>query len=536
MANEPMLKLDPAGKAPILSYNVPEPTSYSGQNIIEMNFDDLNEGGKLFKEQPLPDPAPILEAPVDSVSQAMKVGFFSSTFFPNIKTVSAAVRLDDTQKQVVSVSHQTPASLKLAQLDATTVSARLLEGQRLSVHRNVFGAYDYRFLPPPPTKARPRLFLIETYRLSSFLGSYGAGRTIKTFSLLPGEKTKLSIRTYKKTETDAKSASSIFDSFTQESADDFQNSIENEQSNKENHAEYLDFHVDADAHASWGWGSANISGGVKGGTNSSREEFAKNVSNSAEKHASKASAKRDVHVDTSKEVKTETGEENTTEREISNVNLSRTLNFVFRQMNQEFISLLHLVDVRIGFFNGFRESRREATLPELDALLIDVIADPANIPEIKQRVLDELSNIIDFQDRLHIFFDQATLKDRDGHSVKAYTRVKKNIVSTFTDETENSISVPGIILSVRKHVIRTDGVIVDALLGTGDALDGYSHGLQDELVRGKRLANDLMDAEVRREALGQSIAAAKDADAAAAFNNVFCCCPKDDDKHDEDPK
>src|SRR5204862_5260639 len=41
MANtyEPMIKLEPGGKAPILSYNVPEPTSYSGRNFIDLQID-----------------------------------------------------------------------------------------------------------------------------------------------------------------------------------------------------------------------------------------------------------------------------------------------------------------------------------------------------------------------------------------------------------------------------------------------------------------------------------------------------------------
>ena len=40
---------------------------------------------------------------------------------------------------------------------------------------------------------------------------------MKTFTLLPGERTKISIKTYTKTETEAKEASSILDSVTDES-------------------------------------------------------------------------------------------------------------------------------------------------------------------------------------------------------------------------------------------------------------------------------------------------------------------------------
>ncbi|MFD2614802.1 hypothetical protein [Paenibacillus gansuensis] len=37
---EPMIKLQPGGSAPVLSYNVPEPTTYSGRNFIDLQFSD----------------------------------------------------------------------------------------------------------------------------------------------------------------------------------------------------------------------------------------------------------------------------------------------------------------------------------------------------------------------------------------------------------------------------------------------------------------------------------------------------------------
>ena len=35
---DPMMKLEPGGVAPIISYNVPEPTTYSGRNFIDLQF------------------------------------------------------------------------------------------------------------------------------------------------------------------------------------------------------------------------------------------------------------------------------------------------------------------------------------------------------------------------------------------------------------------------------------------------------------------------------------------------------------------
>src|SRR6478735_10942880 len=34
---EPLASLDPGGRAVVISYNVPEPTSYSGRNFIELS-------------------------------------------------------------------------------------------------------------------------------------------------------------------------------------------------------------------------------------------------------------------------------------------------------------------------------------------------------------------------------------------------------------------------------------------------------------------------------------------------------------------
>ena len=62
---------------------------------------------------------------------------------------------------------------------------------------------------PPPPKPRNMIILVETYALTSFLGNYGAGRVVSTFNLLPNEKTKISLKTWKTTETTAKQASSF---------------------------------------------------------------------------------------------------------------------------------------------------------------------------------------------------------------------------------------------------------------------------------------------------------------------------------------
>jgi hypothetical protein len=377
---------------------------------------------------------------------------------------------------------------------------------------------------PPAKPLVERILLVEQLRLSSYLGAYGAGRTIKTFSLLPGERTKISIKTYQRTEKDARQASSVLDSFTTTSADDFQKSVEREQASKTGMQESFQYKVGAEAQASWGFGSAKISGEVSGGSNASREELAKNISNATQKHAASASTKRDVQINTSFEVKEQSGEETAIERTIENINVSRTLNFVFRQMNQEFITLLHLVDVRIGYFRLDRvlgqpkqvPTYQEATLSQLDGLLESVIVSQHR-QEVRDAILHQLQNIFDYNDRHHNFVETTALKDASGKEVpnSGYLRIKKDETSTYTDQaTETTINVPGIILAATKNVLRTDGVIVEALLGQGEALDGYSRGLQATAVRAKELA-------IKKDEVALKAIANKDETAAKVYAQIY---------------
>ena len=65
--------------------------------------------------------------------------------------------------------------------------AQLNGGNWLAIYRDTSARYTYRFIPTPQ-RGIPTLLLVEYYRLSSFPARYGAGRPIKTFSLLPGER------------------------------------------------------------------------------------------------------------------------------------------------------------------------------------------------------------------------------------------------------------------------------------------------------------------------------------------------------------
>ena len=393
-----------------------------------------------------------------------------------------------------------------------------------------------------------RLMIVETLNLSSFLGDYGAGRAVKTFSLLPGEKTTISIRTWDKSSTNIQNVASVVDSTAVEAGEDFDQALTEEATRKEAAAKDAKYSVTGQASMRWGFGSASLSATFSGSANSAREEAVKNVRSATRKHSMKASSNRSLTINTESQYTNESGNEQTTTREISNINVSRALNFVFRQMNQEHITLVHLTDARIGYYTldvlldadgkpQYRtdehgqptsildtvEHYQEVTLPELDSLLQIAVVD-VHRDAVRQAIFRVLTGIPDYQGSLRSLIEQVVPLDDNGAEMPeaAYFRVPPNLQTTFVNpHTERTITVPGIVLSYDHIVMRTDGVLVEAVLGEGDALDGYSHGLQDAAVAQRRIALDERRAGLDRQALARKIVAEKDAEAAAIYATVF---------------
>lgn len=502
MSDEPIVKLEPGGKASVLSYNVPEPVSYSGANIIALDVPEdwfRNEPGigARFPDAPAPTKSNLERLSVERISFSRSINF---------RAALAAAAGDAV-----------PVASPVVSPDIAVLAAKEADVGRMLVRvPTVLRGVDLVQSVAAPKALRPRIFLREKYRLSSFLGQYGAGRTVKTFSLLPGEKTKISMTTYLKSTTTAKQASSILDSVTETSATEFQQSVSDEESDKRSTQDSLEWHVEAEAETSWGFGSAKVSGGAKGASAAQREQFGKKMSAATSKHAAAASAKRDVQVNTSYEATTEIGENTAVERIIENINVSRTLNFVFRQMNQEFITILHLVDVEVGFFNGEAGSGRVVPLFRLRELIDEVVGDdPGGMPDVRRDqvetwVRQELAAILDWNGEpanagATRFIETAQSVDGDGQPLAPYLRVNRRYTQTWRNEaTGFEATVRGVIISADINVMRTEGVIVEALLGQANALDPYSDNLQKVAIREKELANARVQAALDVLAAGDA--------------------------------
>ncbi len=538
----PFIRLgEDADQAPRLSYSIPESTNHVGVSVISIDINEnllnettlaeLRENADKKTKRPTPVPPDLR---IDDL-----------TLIPKSDRVATVTNF----KAVAEVYEQYPTSLIY----------KPTEGML-----GFTGGFDIiQPRPRPPERVFPKILFFEKLQISTFLGNYGAGRVIKTFSLFPGEKTKISMKTYKKTiqkeDSKVNFGSSVLDSVTEEAAIDFENSIQSESSNKytESEADILNSQKNlskkegsGSAKVLWGLVEAGGSGASENlnettgewGTRSARESFSSTVSNALFKHSSRASSKRDVEINTSQEQSTsavaEQGSERTIERQIENVNVSRTLNLVFRQMIQEYISVLHLTDVKIALYDETPGPYPQFAIHELDKFLDEYFADD---PEVRTNVLEgiirELYYIFDYRDEPQQFLEQLNLEfptttinglDISLPESVSYLRINKSLKTAL--EGREFIEVPGVVLRENVITMRTEGVVVDGFLGQGgdgDAglLDTYSASLQVETIREMALNNAMKQEEIDKMALGRDVVRHGHEEQGSLFRTVFCCEP-----------
>jgi hypothetical protein len=529
--NSPLIQLEPGGVAPVLRYDIPEPTSYEGKNFIALSFED-DVFLPVAQEMPSATAFHQLQALPRETLRADLSTFVSTGLSehrgmlemarPMARRSLAGSRLDAGITGIVPpirppTDPPPPNPPPPDHGPINDLLADILKGKRLVQGVLVDGTPTVEPVPVPTVPA-PHLYLIESIRLTSFLGDYGAGRIVKTFSLLPGEKTKISVRTFLQRESTRKAASSVLDSLTEESASDLETSVTREQSDQSKHESTKEYYAEGEASAKWGWGSAKVKAGAKGSTNAAREESVKNVANATEKHAARASAKREVEVNTSYEETAKSEEELAIERQIENINLSRTLNFVFRQMNQKFVTMLHLTDVRVAFFNGDRGSRREVPISRLDDLLAEVVQESKR-KAVRDVILEQLSGIRAHDGTIINVVREIAIEQGD-----VFHMFDPDLTSSIQDERGRTFTVAGVLLQHGEQVMRTEGVIVEAILGNGDALDAYATEIQLIEASKRRAEVDALTAHAARLALVNDAISGGDDAAVDRAERLTCRC------------
>jgi hypothetical protein len=460
-----------------INYSVPMPGSHTGRRVVKLDgIQDTYWNPKVIPT-------------TEEIGKAF--GVTTSANSTNVDEGLVATFLADRQKAL---------GLKTA---STAESIRTLkETGKLLMPTRKWGGSTTETVVDPKLSLKPAIFIVEIYGISSFLGDYGLGRTVKTFTLLPGEATTISMKTWRSRQETVKEASSIIDSHHSEASSRFADTVLQETTDKSTRASNESWHVEAEVSSSWGFGSAKVSGGAAGEYQSAREEFSKSSSNAVTEHANQASSKRETTVTSSSERTEQSGDETLIEREIKNANMRRVLNFVFRELNQSYTTKFHLKDIRIGFTNGMPNSWREVPLSGLSGLLSEVLL-PANTEEVAQQILTLIGVVMDHKNEPVRVLETITMA-ADGQSWNGpeapklvngsypsptqlrYYRFKRGPLQ----QDESSSKVDGVLMKAVTVTMRTDSVLVEALLGETDALDSYAMEVQQAAANSRTLENE----------------------------------------------
>ncbi|MFN0199952.1 MAG: hypothetical protein ACKVTZ_00440 [Bacteroidia bacterium] len=423
------------------------------------------------------------------------------------------------------------------------------EGYVPALFKNFAGAVDIEYLREP-AKLRPKLYLVEHLKVATYAKDYGAAKTVNTFSLLPGEKTTITMRSYAKKETTKAKAENILDSFSQNSASSLEHALQSESStrvgdeNSSNSSNNTSSNSSNTFGNTWGHSDTHSStsnysfgGGINigfpeiglglevngegGGTsgnsnttqwagtssstsgsaseashiltmNSIREQLNGTLQNAIDKTVAESSANRQVDINTTTTESYEEEQESSTVRELANINYSRVLNFVFRQMTQQYLSITYLHDVSFVYIDGYPDSRIEVKLDGLEQMLRDVLIEATDATKVLNDILMDLCSVRDYNQTPQQFiecYDQ-NLSLCCG-TAEAADHIQHVIHKNPACVTEvEGIRIKGVVLDVRERILPVDHIIVDALLGQGEALDCYNMRLQNASADEAELSNE----------------------------------------------
>lgn len=438
---KPFMILDPEGatKAPILDYRLPQSNSFSTFNGVVLltarTVSELAMFTESAKKIPLyaqllmdgtaslyssgviggefllqPRPAPVNTNPNEPIYLIDQESPLTYPIFglegagnnqirnlPDILTKQITKPVDNTPIASTAETWKAPEGLNLFEFNQ-----KIKEGFALRVFSK-FGGFEngYEYVKRPVKKetngtlklvALPTISIVEEYETKSFLGNYGAGSTKSTQSLFPLEKVKMTLKTFKEINTVKSRAENIIDSMSKESANEMETLLENE--SKQSQSSSTDSTRSRSISFSFPIKALAVSGNASSSRNtkSSRESSMRNLSKSMQKHVDKSNSSREIKINTSTEEKQTEREEVGIEREFTNPNVSRVLNFVFRELLQEYVSITYLKDIKVCFSNGHPEYDKIIPIEELDDFLSTYLV-PTQVNTIKEQIFAEYSAV-----------------------------------------------------------------------------------------------------------------------------------------------
>lgn len=533
-SREPLIKLDEGGRASVLNYSLPQSTTYDAVSFLRL---DIPPSSFKPSEQKAPkdDYWTRLERrgsePLtpDSVMSILN----GRTQSPVPELQNLAINLNATtpatKNGLVFRAGNIPVASSQVGFSKEHIANKVAQGYKPVLYKRLSGKQGLKF-QAKPVEPDPAIYVVLHMKMASYLGDYGAGQTLNTFSLLPGEKTTITIRNYQRTEETRKAAESVLDSYSESCADDLQTTIEESTQQSESSSETDVDSMSAEMGVNGGvnLGIVKLGGDTKGSAssvNTTQDAVGSQVStlnNAVSHHTQTADTQRQIEVNTETTSTSTTETEQTVTRSLENLNRSRVLNFVFRQLLQEYVTVTWLDSVSFVYSNGYVENRRTGTLASLGHFLRRVLVDEATSKSVKEQIHTLLCNIPDYTGASVGFIEKVTQElrnciDPDTPVQKQSTvRKRAGLQQTVEGRTFN-----GIVLDVSRRILRTPSVIVDALLGQGDALDCYNQQLQEAAYVNAQLNNRKV-----AQALAIVDAISDPVEKAAQYQRLFgdCCC------------
>lgn len=162
-------------------------------------------------------------------------------------------------------------------------------------------------------------------------------------------------------------------------------------------------------------------------------------------------------------------------------------------MNQEYTVVTYIDNVSLMFTNGYPESEKIAPLYKLDNFLATYLKS-GSIADVKNKIIMSVYNLRDHTGTRKDMFKEQTLQSSIPPALAGQvTSIEQKFWAkdeAFTQPiTGTTFTVPGIITQVEKHILSTDSVITEALLGQAEALDCYNISLQKSAVLKTELEN-----------------------------------------------
>jgi hypothetical protein len=394
----------------------------------------------------------------------------------------------------------------------------------------------------PVARVTPTIALVETWELQSFLGDYGLGRTLQTFSLLPGERTTITMETWRTEAATREDATSIFDSSDTAAQTRFTSSLANQSGSafqdQGGWAASISTSVSAGANFGIVSASASLSAGFAANHQEASQRFSNSASQTASEHASQVNNSRRQSVESTSSTTSAEGSATTTVREISNTNLRRVLNFVFRELNQEYETYVILRNIQVAFYNGNPGSAEIVPLADLGPMLRRH-TEAGRADEVARAVLGLAAQRLDANADLvttlevgtnpnGISYNWAPAELRGDGSLNFNGDVLQSDVrwrfrqGALSTDDDGGRTVSGVIMDRTPVVLRTDNLIVEALLGQADALDPYASALQALDLQDRSAQTDARSVDTRHDNVALDLVAAQPAnERVAAWVKIF---------------